>query len=96
MEKQGGQHGADSARFRAAGVAEGERIAVSDVPQDDFAKIPQMGNLVVGKVFGEDLQLRDFPPLLQPFGILDGARLCKARAGGTQPGCAAFAMAITG
>jgi hypothetical protein len=73
-KQQRGQHGADSARLGAAGVSEGERTAFADVPQDDLAKIPLMGVFMVGQVLGENLQLRDLPPLLQPFGILDGGR----------------------
>lgn len=62
-KQQGGQHGADSARFGTAGVAEGERIAFADVPQDDVTQRLLMRIVMVGQVFCEDLHFRNFPPL---------------------------------
>ena len=63
MDSNRGKTAVWAARFGAAGVAEGERTALADMPQDDVTQLPLMGIFMVGQVFGENLHFRNFTPL---------------------------------
>lgn len=68
-EQRGGEHPADFSGRGAAQIAEHERGAAADVPENHGGKVPLVLVVVVRQIVLADLQPGNALPFPQPFGV---------------------------